>query len=313
MSRDAWFKCDPVVFLHGLEQLKSAEEVAVYTVVIMRIYAVGGPVPNNPAAIGAVAQLTRLKTERIIAALVARGRLKLVGENLMDDRAADELGRRSTLSATRSEAGKMGGRPAKNSGNSDAVSPRNEHETPQKVSKVGGNHEQTAMEFAAPTAENGHSEEPNAFHARAREEEKRRETPYPLRSDSPGFVPLPDQLDQPLTPEQRAELAASASRLSAGRGGDDEGVVRSLTQRIMAEARMVQPPHDMALVGGWVRLGMDPDEIFRIVVRLAASARGAIRGMRYFDAEIRRVSDAKTAPNTANILEFQRIAQRARG
>lgn len=55
----------------------------------------------------------------------------------------------------------------------------------------------------------------------------------------------------------------------------------------MREARMVVPPSDLALVGSWLNRGATLERHIKpVVTDMAATARGPIRSMRYFDAKI---------------------------
>ncbi len=296
MSRDPWFKCDPIDFLEGLETLNTGNEVAVYVAVIFRIYASGGPIPNNAAAIAPFARVPINHTKRIIAALIDADKLRLVGSKLSNPRAEAEIERRKSLSKKRSEVGRTGGRPRSDLGRTSA----GPQPDPSRISAVRREE----------MAENSGSEKPIAFYARARGEEIREESSPTPPNSAPGLDRAKPNFDEPIGPDERARLVAGLDITDRDGPDVDAAVVASLTGHIMREARMTAPPVDIVLVGSWLRLGGTPEMIRATTTRMAAVARGGVRGMRYFDGEIRRQIEAETAAEDSTIAHFKRISAR---
>lgn len=306
MSRDVWFKADPTDWLEGLEQLPDEGCVAVYCVVLLRIYQSAGSIPFNPEAIAIHARMSRTKTARALDRLVASGKLYLDGDRLMNGRALDELKARAKVSEKRSIAGAAGGRANRKQSENLPTSDKVLHETGQKLVR-------SAEVSTTGMAENSDGAEAIA-QAERKKERKNSPTPHsiPARQRTElDLIPLDDGV--PLSPEAKREAIDAISDI-VDRPSVDGEVIRLATGRVMQIANMVVPPMDLVLVGSWVKLGMDPEaDIYPIVTRLAAGARGPIRGMRYFDAEIRRVHEHKTTADDASIAEFRKIAQRNSG
>lgn len=298
-----WFKHFPRKMLDACEGLESVSLVAVYRTIIDRIYENDGPISNAPASIGKYACLRTSHTARAIAELVERGKLYITPDGrLMNPRADGELARRKDLSETRANAGSKGGlQNAKRS-----KSERTWSEPDANGYELGAN----AIPSEQKLAESGQSSEAIAA-SRAQEESREKQvSPQPPRTSTArtptnGLDQMPD-FSGKLDPGERLRLVEKMDVVDRVDNPDGE-VVSQLTGDIMREARMTVPPSDLVLVGGWVRMGMEPAEIIQIVVRMAASARGAVRGMRYFDAEIRRVHDAKASAESSNMAYFARV------
>lgn len=317
--RDTWFKCDPQDFIDGFESLSTAAECAVYATLIFRMYASGGPVANNPAAIAAVCHVPGHHVSRIIRKLVEQEKLVETRDGRLFNRRVDEeLHRRARLSDTRASAGKTGGRPK-------AKGPKAEAE--QRGSDTGAEPEQRRSgAVAAPErarsgvlekpemAENSQPQKANASYARAKEKDIREErTPSPPLGRTPAELKtgrrslLPDRIPDDVRSSDRD--GSNVHKLVDHDHPPDVDVLE-LQCHIMREARMVAPPIDLALLDGWIRLGISPDLIRKTVTRMAASAKAPIRQFRYFDGEIRRVFEAEEAATRSNIAEFERIARR---
>lgn len=117
--------------------------------------------------------------------------------------------------------------------------------------------------------------------------------------------------DQPMTDAERAEAAAKIASI-AERAEVPEGAVQRVVGEVMRRAKMTAPPVDLVLIETWLAKGIDEELILDTVTRMAAGARGPIRQMRYFDAELRRQHEAKGSAEEADIAHFRKIAARAR-
>lgn len=300
MRRDTWFKCDPLDLIEGVESCENEAQGLVYVMVLMRIYQSGGPVANNPAAVAALSHMSTRKASAAITDLIRLGKLIETSDGrLFNRRAQGELGDRIRLSETRSSAGKQGGRPKKPS--EETI------ESASKVLRERAESSANARDNSEKPAENGHSPKPKAFHARVREEQIREESPpTPPGADGDGQMP-----DQPMTDAERAEAAAKIASI-AERAEVPEGAVQRVVGEVMRRAKMTAPPVDLVLIETWLAKGIDEELILDTVTRMAAGARGPIRQMRYFDAELRRQHEAKGSAEEADIAHFRKIAARAR-
>lgn len=305
MAKDKWFRCDPTDYLGGIETLESPEQIAMYTVVIMRIYQAGAAIPDNPGLLGAQAAMKRSLAARIIDQLVGLGKLQRIGDRLMNPRAAAELAAQEELSALRAEAGKKGGRPSRKNAQTSGKLTGSDQNSPKSVENANGSEPEMA--------ENCDVSKANAF---PRREENRRDIPLPPSAHAAPGQDLLD-FDQPLEPGERERIAARISGLADRTGGlpvPSDVNLPELISQIMRAAKMVSPPMDSTLVSGWVAMGMDPKaDILPVVHRLSANARGSIRGMRYFDNELRTIFDAKAQASASNIAYFRKIRERAAG
>lgn len=308
-----WFKCDPTDFLDGLETCESPEQVAVYVACIFRMYASRGPIPNNPASIAPFAKIGPAKCRKVILELIELGKIEQHGDRLFNARVRAEIGHQKEVSEARSKAGKGGGRPAKNEDKSSGkvgVNPR----------QNGGGTDSAAglpQLFDQETAENSQTGKAIGFTDR---EIDRKNPPKPpvdgmaqMRAEFAEFrKTLPPPSGKPAEGGEQDRILDRVSNLSRHVDFDDdnEPIVRELTSFIMMEAKMVMPPADLALVSGWVRQGMHPDQIRVIVARLCANAKGPVRGMRYFDRTIRDELQATVDADAAEMRRYAAIQAR---
>jgi uncharacterized protein YdaU (DUF1376 family) len=92
MTETPWFKCYPSDFLNGVAEL-SPHEGFVYTIVIMRIYDEGGPIPDDPEKIARRCNMRLHKCKEAIDFLCAGDDAKLIRQDgyLSNTRAQTEI------------------------------------------------------------------------------------------------------------------------------------------------------------------------------------------------------------------------------
>lgn len=91
MTLAPWFKCYPDSFLRGLDGLNDSEQ-AFYTQIVMRNYDAGNAVYVDYKTIGRWCGSNARKAERVVSALIEKGRMhRLEDGGLIDERALDEM------------------------------------------------------------------------------------------------------------------------------------------------------------------------------------------------------------------------------
>lgn len=104
-----WFRCFPDRLLGALAEMDSNTQ-HVYVTVLLKIYARGGPIRNDPAALGAFCRRPRASIKSAIERLIDMGRLVELPDGLLSNPVADEeLAHRELVSSTRAETGRRGG------------------------------------------------------------------------------------------------------------------------------------------------------------------------------------------------------------
>lgn len=93
MSGGPWFKCFPSDFLNGVSEL-GPHEIAVYTIILMRMYDEGGPVPDDPVRIARRCNMRLPACQKAIDSLCADGKLVRQDGMLINERAQDEIEQR---------------------------------------------------------------------------------------------------------------------------------------------------------------------------------------------------------------------------
>lgn len=137
MSTSPYFKCYPSDFLSGVAGLE-ADEIAVYTVVLMLIYDRSGPIAADYEHIGWRCRMRPSSARKVVARLVERGKLVLAGERLSNARAEKELTFRSDLAEIsrnngRKHVGKGNGEASKNKGLENLPASRQEPDTRSQI------------------------------------------------------------------------------------------------------------------------------------------------------------------------------------
>ena len=101
MSETPWIKFYPADFLNGVAELRP-NEMAVYTIVLMRIYDEDAPIPYDPAKISRRCNMRRPACENALSALADAGKL-IIENGLIDNkRARKERGKRFETRAKQS-------------------------------------------------------------------------------------------------------------------------------------------------------------------------------------------------------------------
>lgn len=108
MSKMPWFKCKPDPFLSALAEM-DADAQHLYTVVILKIYARGGPIRMDARALATFCRRPIRSVQAALDRLVEMGRLTLVDGNISNPVAERELAERESLSEIRAQTGKRGG------------------------------------------------------------------------------------------------------------------------------------------------------------------------------------------------------------
>lgn len=103
----------PDEFWSGVAGKLRADEIAFYWMVCLRIYSEGGPVDNDPAYFARACCTRKDHAERVIASLIAKGKLVEVGAKLHQARAELELEKVAKRISDAHENGVKGGRPKK--------------------------------------------------------------------------------------------------------------------------------------------------------------------------------------------------------
>lgn len=81
MNGVPWFKCFPADFLNGVADL-APNELAVYTICLMRMYDEGGDIPDDAERIAKRCNMRPTTCQKAIDALVALNMLARIGSNL---------------------------------------------------------------------------------------------------------------------------------------------------------------------------------------------------------------------------------------
>lgn len=79
MSGQPWFKCYPSDFLNGVSEL-SPNEIAVYTICLMRMYDEGGPITFDPERIARRCNMRPTSCRQALDSLLTLGNLTLHGD-----------------------------------------------------------------------------------------------------------------------------------------------------------------------------------------------------------------------------------------
>jgi len=106
-----WYKREPRSFIDGCRSSKlTAREWAVYSLVLDLCYEGGGETPNDPGYIaGHFSDIGSAAVRNAITELVAKGKVQIEGEMIVQKRAKNEAKTRQNLSKTRAESGRIGG------------------------------------------------------------------------------------------------------------------------------------------------------------------------------------------------------------
>lgn len=110
MSNVPYFKCYPSDFLSGVVGL-DAEEIGVYTIVLMMIYDRGGPVACDYKRLGLRCGLRPTSVQKVIKRLTEYGKLHLDAEGFLNNaRAEKEVKTLQKLAQNSRKNGTLGGR-----------------------------------------------------------------------------------------------------------------------------------------------------------------------------------------------------------
>lgn len=123
MSAVPWVKWYAGDFLNGIAELEP-NEIAVYAVILNRIYDEGGPIPDDTAKIARRCNMRPTSCQKAVDALVAAGKLRRTDGHLTNRRAENELKSRQEVSdkSSRSASARWGKRDEnKNNINDDAM------------------------------------------------------------------------------------------------------------------------------------------------------------------------------------------------
>ncbi|MBA1156914.1 DUF1376 domain-containing protein [Microvirga mediterraneensis] len=107
-SKMPWFKCRPDPFLSALAEM-DADCQHLYTVVILKIYARGGPIRADVKALATFCRRSVRTVQAALDRLVEMGRLTLSDGQISNPAAERELADRDSVSNSRSQNGKLGG------------------------------------------------------------------------------------------------------------------------------------------------------------------------------------------------------------
>lgn len=102
MNDTPWFKCYPSDFLNGVSEL-TPNELAVYTVVLMRMYDEGGPITDDPDRIARRCNMRPTTCKKAIEALIGYGKLIRDEGQLYNFRARNEIKSRQKVSEKSAE------------------------------------------------------------------------------------------------------------------------------------------------------------------------------------------------------------------
>lgn len=103
-----WFKCKPDPFLSALAEM-DADCQHLYAVVILKIYARGGPIRHDVKALATFCRRSVKATQVALDRLMEMGRITLADGHLSNPVAEEELASREAISNSRSINGKEGG------------------------------------------------------------------------------------------------------------------------------------------------------------------------------------------------------------
>jgi hypothetical protein len=103
-----WFKCKPDPFLSALAEM-DADCQHLYTVVILKIYARGGPIRGDVKALATFCRRSVRSVQAALDRLIEMGRLTAAEGLLSNPVAEAELAEREDISKTRAKAGREGG------------------------------------------------------------------------------------------------------------------------------------------------------------------------------------------------------------
>jgi hypothetical protein len=109
MTSNPWFRCFPDRLLSALGEM-DADTQHVYAIVLLKIYARGGPIRNDARALATFCRRTMKATAGALERLIEMGRLTLVNGELSNPAAEAELEHQGAVSKARAEAGRMGGK-----------------------------------------------------------------------------------------------------------------------------------------------------------------------------------------------------------
>lgn len=110
-DRLPWFRCFPDRLLAALAEM-DADTQHVYVTVLLKIYARGGPVRNDPKALATFCRRPVRAVTAALERLTEMGRLTLVEGELSNPVAEEELAHRGEVSHSRAKNGKLGGKKA---------------------------------------------------------------------------------------------------------------------------------------------------------------------------------------------------------
>jgi uncharacterized protein YdaU (DUF1376 family) len=107
MSKNPWFKCYPANFLDGVAELEP-DQGWVYTILLMRMYSEGGPIPDKPEAIAKRCNMSKARCERVIQSLVEIDKIERIDGVILNKRAQEEIKKIEKYSQKQSEISQEG-------------------------------------------------------------------------------------------------------------------------------------------------------------------------------------------------------------
>lgn len=95
MKSDRWYKRDPRDFLEGVQGM-GPELIGVYAVILDILYARHGEMPRDDRHLAGVLGCSIRKARSLTEQLLAVGKIKIEGGNIVNDRALREIKERET-------------------------------------------------------------------------------------------------------------------------------------------------------------------------------------------------------------------------
>ena len=93
-----WLKCVPNDFLNGIGDLSNAHEIALYTVILMRIYDSRGPIKDDLRALATRGKMGPQRCQRALDRLVELGKIQMENGCISNARSLAEFARFETKS-----------------------------------------------------------------------------------------------------------------------------------------------------------------------------------------------------------------------
>lgn len=135
---DTWYKRDPKAFLDGVQGM-GPELIGAYSVILEIIYARGGEMPRDDRHLSGVLGCSLRKSRALTEQLISLGKIRIVGGNVVNDRASLELETRRKQRETEPKSARKvsENRPASNE-NKALVSQNRREENITPLSPQGG-------------------------------------------------------------------------------------------------------------------------------------------------------------------------------